>query len=250
MTPAELALRADHLEVQHLLAYAQGCGGEVLTSGAVRAVYCGPDLPVNVAAGLGTDTSAASALPEVEAFFEARVVAPAVVTYGHVHPDLLTTLAHREYRLQRVLNLHATALDRRLPERSPLVRIADPGEWLEVAVAAFGASTREIMTVTSRRPAPATSFWVAKQDGRLAGAGVLSVFDGLALLSTAATLEGARGRGVQAALLNARLHAAREVGCSHALVMTSPGSGSERNVFRAGFAPLAARLTFVRPVGA
>ena len=42
-------------------------------------------------------------------------------------------------------------------------------------------------------------------------------------------------RGVQMALLQARLNTAREAGCDIAITLTTPGSASQRNVERAGF---------------
>ena len=44
-----------------------------------------------------------------------------------------------------------------------------------------------------------------------------------------------RGRGVQTALLEGRLAAAEAAVCDLAVVMTTPGTPSQRNVERAGF---------------
>jgi hypothetical protein len=68
--------------------------------------------------------------------------------------------------------------------------------------------------------------------------------NGVALLFSGATLPGQRNRGVQSALLAARLHLAAQQGADFASVCVTPGSGSERNVRRAGFVQCGARLRF------
>jgi GNAT superfamily N-acetyltransferase len=62
----------------------------------------------------------------------------------------------------------------------------------------------------------------------------------------AATLPAHRRRGVQSALLAARLEAAGRLGCDVATVTTHPGSKSQENVHRQGFALLYTRAILVR----
>ena len=52
----------------------------------------------------------------------------------------------------------------------------------------------------------------------------------------ASTLPPFRNQGIHAALLHARLTAAREASCNLAMVHTRPGAASQRNVLRTGFA--------------
>ncbi|HRI11203.1 MAG TPA: hypothetical protein PKW35_25470, partial [Nannocystaceae bacterium] len=59
-----------------------------------------------------------------------------------------------------------------------------------------------------------------------------------------------RRRGVQSALLTHRLAAAAAAGCELAVVTTQPGSKSQENVQRLGFALLYARAIFVGPAPA
>ncbi len=66
---------------------------------------------------------------------------------------------------------------------------------------------------------------------------------GLASFFSASTRPAFRGRGVQTALLHARLAAALGAGCDLAMVHTAPGSASQRNVERLGF-----RLAYTRVV--
>ena len=98
-------------------------------------------------------------------------------------------------------------------------------------------------------PERAVGIWdrlVAEVDGQPAGTAALSVTQGVAAFYGTSTLPEFRGRGVQAALLAARLHLAAEAGADLASVFVTPGSGSERNVRRAGFRVAGVRLTFTR----
>jgi GNAT superfamily N-acetyltransferase len=76
---------------------------------------------------------------------------------------------------------------------------------------------------------------VALVDGRPAATGSVTAIGDVAWLGGAATLEPARGRGLQTALLAERLHRARELGCTLAAVTALPAITSSRNILRAGF---------------
>lgn len=98
---------------------------------------------------------------------------------------------------------------------------------------------------TMARP-PAHRRYLARLDGAIAGAGSLWIGDGIAQLSGAATLPTFRRRGVQTALLAARLRDARDAGCELATITTQPGSRSQRNAEQRGFSLLTTRVIFVR----
>jgi hypothetical protein len=65
----------------------------------------------------------------------------------------------------------------------------------------------------------------------------------------AGTLPAERRRGVQAALLQARLAAAAARGCDLAIITVQPGSVSQRNVQRHGFELLDTRAILVNQPG-
>lgn len=224
--------RIEAAEAEHLSLY----GGEVARFGAVRAVYAGPDLPVNVASGFGASLDG---LDAAEAFFASHGLPSRLVLYPHFpHWE---TLAERGYRLARLLNVFARPLDE-LPDLSPLkVRPSPPTEFARLSAEAFGPGNEAITERTSQRAN--TLLLAAQLDGEAVAAGALSVFGELALLFSTATLPAHRGKGAQTALLAARLHAAHEGGASLAAVMTTPGSASERNVRRAGFLLAGTRLS-------
>jgi GNAT superfamily N-acetyltransferase len=88
--------------------------------------------------------------------------------------------------------------------------------------------------------------YLARRDGAVAGGASLRLFEGVAQLCGAATRPEHRRRGVQSALLAARLDAAGRVGCDVAVVTTLPGSKSQENVQRRGFELLYTRAVLVR----
>jgi GNAT superfamily N-acetyltransferase len=82
--------------------------------------------------------------------------------------------------------------------------------------------------------------YVARIGGEAQACGAMLVEDGTAELGIGATLEEARGRGCQTALLHRRIRDAAEAGCRTLFVETGervPGkpSASYRNILRAGF---------------
>jgi hypothetical protein len=69
----------------------------------------------------------------------------------------------------------------------------------------------------------------------------------VAQFTGAATLPNARRRGVQSALLDARLAAARWAGAEFAVITTRPGSKSQENAIKSGFSLLYARAVLLKP---
>ncbi|NLG96304.1 MAG: GNAT family N-acetyltransferase [Chloroflexi bacterium] len=77
--------------------------------------------------------------------------------------------------------------------------------------------------------------YFAFKDGQPAGGGGMYAHQGVVELGGASTLVQFRRQGVQRALIEKRLADARAQGCDLAMVLTSPGSGSQRNLERTGF---------------
>lgn len=94
--------------------------------------------------------------------------------------------------------------------------------------------------------APGFERYLARRGGVVAGGASFRVGDGVAQLSGAATLPGHRRLGVQSALLRHRLTEAVRRGCDLAVVTTEPGSKSQENAHKAGFALLYARALLVK----
>ena len=87
---------------------------------------------------------------------------------------------------------------------------------------------------------PGWRHYLAYRDAEPVGCSALFVAEGLAALGHAGTLEAARGRGVQSAMIARRLADAAAAGCTHAVVETAEDlpdkpSPSFRNQLRHGF---------------
>jgi len=83
-----------------------------------------------------------------------------------------------------------------------------------------------------------TSLFSATIDGELVGTAVMAVIDvdgcNVASLFMDSCLEHARGKGVHKALLSERMRVAKESGCEMVIAAAREGSGSARNIERAG----------------
>jgi GNAT superfamily N-acetyltransferase len=90
---------------------------------------------------------------------------------------------------------------------------------------------------------------LAELDGRAAGVASLRCDGGVALFNGASTVPEARRRGVQRALLAARMGIAAKQGCDLAVMCASPGSTSQRNAERQGFRIAYTRVKWQRAAG-
>jgi N-acetylglutamate synthase-like GNAT family acetyltransferase len=88
--------------------------------------------------------------------------------------------------------------------------------------------------------------YVALRDGIFAGGAGLRIAEGVAQFAGAATAPVHRRRGIQAALLSARLVDATAAGCDVAVIVTQPGSKSQHNAQRRGFDLLYTRAVLVK----
>ena len=91
-----------------------------------------------------------------------------------------------------------------------------------------------------------TRCFIAWIGGEPTGGGAPAIHDGVAICFSTSIHPIFRRMGAQTALLHARLHAARWAGCDLALVQTTPGGASQRNVEKAGFRLAYTRATLVR----
>jgi len=211
------------------------------------AIYAGEGSPLNRAIGLGLRGPVSGAdLECVEQFYLSRSALPRVDLCPLADPSLLDLLNRGGYRLEEFYSVLACPLsDNAMPVSLPAeVRVgqARPEEaelWIHTT--AQGFEEGEVPTAGALailapnfHSANATCFfaWVA---GQPAGGGALFTHAGVAELGGASTRLAFRKRSVHTALLYARLAAAKAAACDLALVVTSPGAESQRNVERLGF---------------
>ena len=106
---------------------------------------------------------------------------------------------------------------------------------------------REVYLRAERDAAAAgVARYVALHDGTVAGGAGLRMAEGVAQLAGAGTVPAYRRRGIQTALLSARLADAAEAGCDVAVITTQPGSKSQQNAQRQGFDLLYTRAVLVK----
>ncbi|MGA9592228.1 MAG: GNAT family N-acetyltransferase [Candidatus Acidiferrales bacterium] len=224
------------------------------------AVFAGKDSPVTQAIGVGMGGPVEeSELDRLEDFYRSRGAATAIELCPLVEPALYESLARRAFRLVEVSNIlvcEIAALDRAFLAARPAgiaVRIAARGEaslWTETVAQGFAgevAITPAMLEVMDGFfHAPGSTPFLAFADGAVAGGGSAYLRDGVAGFFGASTLPAFRRRGVQTALLAARLGWAIEQGCDLAKGITLPGSSSQRNHERFGFRVAYTRTKLLR----
>jgi len=229
------------------------------------AAFAGAGSPFNKVAGLGFGgVPGPVAWAEIERAY-AAVGAPVQVELAHLaDPAIGAALTGRGYRLVSFDNVLGLAL---LGEparvRPPGIEVRPAGEeefgsWLDVVWRGFAhpdtpgmpghdAPAREVLARAGRDFAAAGGIrYVALRSGVIVGAARLRLAGGVAQLAGAATAPAHRRRGVQAALVSARLADAAAAGCDLAVVTTLPGSKSQQNVQRQGFDLLFTRASLAR----
>lgn len=202
------------------------------------------------AIGLGREGPVSAAdLDTVEHFFAERGAVPRINLSPFAHPSLVEELGRRCYRVEEFENALARPLSSKdsfgPPAAGVEVRVVGDGQlegWAEVVARGFKSAAPGVVLTEIElelaRVSPSISgvtSYVASIDGEFVAGGSVSVHDGIATMFGDATLPEWRGRGVQTALLKARLERALRAGCDLAAAGASPGSVSQRNMERLGF---------------
>ena len=229
------------------------------------ASFADEDSPFNKVAGLGFDgVPAPTELEEVERRFSACGAGVQVELSNLADPEVGAQLTARGYRLVSFENVLGIAI------AEPPEQVTPPGvqirrswddelaDWLDVVITGFAhgddqgvpsheAFPREALEKAQRDFAAAgVRRYIALRNGIPAGGASFGVTDRVAQMAGAATAPAHRRRGIQSALLGARLADAVAEGCDIAVVTTQPGSVSQRNVQRSGFDLLYTRAILVR----
>ena len=253
----DLAARIDRVEARLSLAIATAaqladpalsvhiteiCGG--------AAVLLRPGSPINKLIGLGfTGPLDLEILQTIESTWHARGESVRVELSSLADPGVAEQLSARGYRLRGFEHVLVRPLtpgdaDREIPG---IDLSEDDPAWLRTVVDGFASPDGSAVAIDTLGrdaldsvmrdfvAAPGFRRYTARIASTLVGAAAMRIDDGIALLCGASTLPPARRRGVQAALLAARLRDASRAGCELAVVTTEPGSLSQRNVARHGF---------------
>jgi GNAT superfamily N-acetyltransferase len=242
-----------------------GAGFVIPIAGGV-ASFAEEGSPFNKVAGLGFGGVPSPAeLGGIERAF-AACGAPVQIELAHLaDPALGELLTGRGYRLVSFENVLGRALageHERVTPPGIEVRLSgddELGTWVDVVVEAglhpdtqgvpsHEEFPREALAAAERDLVTATGVmrYAAWRDGVIAGGASLHMAEGIAQFTGAATAPAHRRRGVQTALLSARLADAAAAGCDIAVVTTQPGSKSQQNVQRQGFDLLYTRAVLVK----
>jgi len=279
MTPltatASLARRIDHTElalVRGMAASARAAGVPDVREwpiGGSTVVLSEPGSPFNKLIGLGFGEAIdVATLEAIEREHQARHARLQVEFSTLGDPAVTTLLTARGYRLVGFENVLARRLERgeALPASAVSVsrtRADESAAWRETVTTGFlhpdvfdGPASHESFdraalerTYDLFGAVPGVERLLARLDGAVAGGASLYIREGIALMCGAATLPAFRRRGVQSALLHARLDHARQSGCDLAVVTTQPGSKSQENVQRLSFDLIYARAILVKDAG-
>jgi GNAT superfamily N-acetyltransferase len=222
--------------------------------------------PFNKVAGLGFGgVPDAAALGEIERAFAACGAPVQVELSSLADPRIGAFLTGRGYRLvsfENVLGRALTGEPERVMPPGIAVRLSGGDEletWLDVVVDAdlhpdtqglpsheefprdaLAQAERDLVT------AAGVSRYAALRDGIIVGGASFRLAEGIAQFTGAATSPAHRRRGIQTALLSARLADAAAAGCDIAVVTVQPGSKSQQNVQRRGFDLFYARAVLVK----
>lgn len=210
------------------------------------AIFDGADSPMTQTFGLGVfGAITPEALSVIEAFFDSRGAAATHEVSPLAGIETLALLVDRGYRpLELSTVLVQEVGDPSDAPASPTLRVratepADRRAWVETSVAGwsedpmFARIIRSMAEIASANPAMA--HFLVERDGAPIATASMGIHGGVALLAGASTIPSGRGQGAQGMLLAARLAEARRRGCEIAMMVTAPGSTSQRNAERRGF---------------
>lgn len=235
-----LARRLETVGDRFMLEWLAGTGAELERFGdAVAAVDPSrPELDfVNRVYGLWPEDS--EHVERIAGFYRDRGVRPwlELAPSGRFHAlaAALMRAGAAQVGFHAMLHGEAVAAD---PGDVRIERNADPELFADVILRGHGvpegARVRDRSSVARWAEIDGWRLYLARVDGTAAGAALLALDDDLGYLANASTLPEFRRRGVQSALIAARIADAVAAGCDAVSSQAEFGSASQRNLERAG----------------
>lgn len=214
--------------------------------GRAFAAFDGVDSPITQCFGLGVlHPLDAESLGAVERFFFDRGAAADLEVSPLVGAAALRLLCDRGYRpieTSSVMyqDVHVPAGEDSTGVRARLISRDDAALWAEVCVEGWVQempNVRELLAGMANVIATkqGSACFLGELDGVPGASGSLFLDEGAALFTGAATIPRMRRRGLQTALLRERMRYAASQGCDLAVMVTEPGSTSQKNAERQGF---------------
>ena len=227
------------------------CGGHM--------VFAGLGSPIGRVTGAGFDRALSPAdLDQIEQFYRERK-APSQVDLTPLHgPEIFEMFKERGYTIAELNNVLFRKLEsaeefppalayceirRSHPEEAEIT-----GAIVESAFFPDGAPEPFRGLITPLYQMENALAFVATVGGKpvACGTGLVIPEHKVFALCGAGTLAEFRGRGLQTALLCARMKAALEAGCEYAVVVTQGGTISQRNAERLGLRVAYSKVTVIK----
>jgi hypothetical protein len=223
------------------------------------AAHCAAESPLTQAVAIGLDGATTQGdFDRMESFYRERDQPVGAEVCPLADAAFVEQFGKRGYRVTEFTNVMARTFspnsvsEQVLPPGVTVERIGSEYADLWGATLADGfadqppARSESVEEMTLFVSSPGVECYLARVDGKAAGGGALSFWNGTARLFCASTLRQFRGRGVQTGLLQTRLVRAAESGSDMAMCFAGPGSTSQRNIVRHGFQTLDTRAKFER----
>ena len=260
----ELAARLEDTQAWRAVYYAQAnqaqthtTDGAQLTIAGAPVIYGGKGIPVNRAIGLGMHGPVtADDLDAIEHFYNQRHTDTVIDLCPLAHPSLLSFLQRRGYYIRTWMSMLFLPLPATPGTLNPALHVtrATPDQadlWLATSARGFDesdeAAASTVRVLTPNFYAASAHCYFAWQGDLPISTGGMYLHKGVIELGGTSTLVAHRQQGAQSALIQRRLTDAYELGCDLAVVLTTPGSASQRNMQRRGFQLAYTRAICARP---
>lgn len=247
-----LARRMEAADAENIVAWACACdGGVALPVAGGYAVFAGVDSPGTHAVGIGMNGPVTGEeFDQLEEVFKSRGTASVIDLCPMVDPSVVDHIQKRGYRVLEFNNVLARAIagSESFSSDVSVEPAPDPIEWTLIVARGFAERDdvpEDYLRVLSSASAMGETL-LAKIDGESVGGAAMGIRSGVAALYGDSTLVEARGRGVQRALIEARVARASAAGCDLAMASVVPGTASHRNYERAGFQLIYMRVNLIR----
>ncbi len=248
----DLAARLEDVQAWRAVYYAQASQaraqateGALLIVAGAPVIYGGAGVPVNRAIGLGMHGPVtADDLDTIEHYYDERRADTVIDLCPLADPSLMSLLQTRDYRMHTWMSMLFLSLPSISVALNPDLHVtratADQADlWLTTSARGFGENddiaTSTLHVLTPNFYATNAHCYFAWLGETPIGTGAMYPHNGVVELGGASTLVAYRQQGAQSALIQQRLNDAHALGCDLAVVLTTPGSTSQRNLQRRGF---------------
>ncbi len=248
---AEAATTQAYVTAAAALQPESGCTSQPIGDG--MAFFAGARSPINrvMALGMGAPVEQ-EMLDRCGQFYAERGELARVDLCPLAHSSLLQTLLQNRYTVMQFKHVLVRPLAT-WPAFDPSAAGVDVAPihdeeaevWAQTVAGAFQGGVADAANLAIALPSAHkadTRCFLAHIAGAPAGGGALAIHEGVAICYSAGVRPEMRRLGVQRALLHARLCYAKDQGCDLAMVQTTPGSDSQRNIERFGF-----RIAYTKP---